>query len=339
MQNIDESEIGSPNDAEKFQPIRPVADLMVSPNNPPWNGWVAIGYWVLSVIFIIAVPAVFLFPYLISKHLDLTDRAGLNNFIFTDPTAIILQLAPVILAHVLTIAAGWMIVTRLNKYSFRKTLGWEMDGFRIWHAIALTVAFYVFGYLMTSAFGKVENDFEKLITGSRVAVYLVAILATFTAPLVEEVVYRGVVYSAFQRAFETPLRDILSRWLRIFGLLGKLISWLLQLFDPLVGYIEKILRRFALEFAIAFVTLLFTIVHVPQYSMNGVPDYASVITLLVLSLTLTLIRAKTGNLLPCIVLHTVFNGIQSLLLVLEPLLPSTDTATPDPTGFIHHFLK
>jgi membrane protease YdiL (CAAX protease family) len=268
----------------------------LTPNNPPWNGWVAIGFWILSVIFIVVVPAVFLFPYLISKHLDLTDKAGLNNFTFTDPTAIILQLAPVILAHILTIAAGWMIVTRLNRYSFRETLGWQMDGFRVWHAIALTVVFYIFGYLMTSAFGKVENDFEKLISSSRVAVYLVAILATFTAPLVEEVVYRGVLYSAFQRTFGFTI-------------------------------------------AVIFVTLLFTIVHVPQYSMNGVPDYASVITLLVLSLTLTLIRAKTGNLLPCIVLHTVFNGIQSLLLVLEPLLQSSDTTTPDPTGFIHHLFK
>jgi membrane protease YdiL (CAAX protease family) len=39
-----------------------------------------------------------------------------------------------------------------------------------------------------------------------------------------------------------------------------------------------------------------------------------------LSLALTLIRARTGNLLPCIVLHTVFNGIQSLLLILQPYI-------------------
>jgi len=126
--------------------------------------------------------------------------------------------------------------------------------------------------------------------------YLVAFFATFTAPIVEEVVYRGVLYSAFQ-------------------------------------------KKFGLAASVIFVTLLFTIVHVPQYSVNGVPDYASVITLLVLSLVLTLIRAKTGNLLPCIVLHTVFNGIQSLFLILEPFLPSSDTTTPDVQGFIQHLFK
>jgi len=296
VENIDEQEPSLQPDIEEVSQVRSVAELIISPDNPPWNGWVAIGYWILSVLFIVAVPAVFLFPYILSQHFDLTDRETLNKFIFSDPTAIVLQLAPVILAHILTLAAGWFIVTRARRYSFRTTLGWHMDGFRIWHAIVLTVAFYLFGFLMTSVFGKVDNDFEKLIEASRVAVYLVAILATFTAPLVEEVVYRGVLYSAFQ-------------------------------------------RKFGLAASVIFVTLLFTIVHVPQYSVNGVPDYASVITLLVLSLVLTLIRAKTGNLLPCIVLHTVFNGIQSLFLILEPFLPSSDTTTPDVQGFIQHLFK
>lgn len=282
--------------AVKSPPPQPIGDEWISPNNPPWNGWVAIGYWVLSVLFIVVVPAIFLIPYVISQHVDYRDRAVLNQFIFSDPTAVVLQLAPVILAHILTLAAGWYIVTRANRYSFRQTLGWHMDGFRVWHAIVLTVGFYLFGYLITSLLGKVENDFERLIAGSRVAVYLVAFLATFTAPLVEEVVYRGVLYSAFQ-------------------------------------------RKFGFTASVIFVTVLFTLVHVPQYSQNSVPDYASVITLLVLSLSLTLIRAWTGNLLPCIVLHTVFNGIQSLVLVFEPLLPSANSPTPDASGFIHHLLR
>jgi len=269
---------------------------MITPNNPPWNGWVAIGYWVLSVIFIVVVPSAFLIPYVVSQGIDLKNREALLSFIYNDPTAIVLQLAPVILAHILTIGAGWFIVTRFNRYSFRETLGWKMGGFRWWHAIALTIAFYALGFLMTSIFGRVENEFEKLITGSRTAVYLVAFLATFTAPLVEEVVYRGVVYSAFQ-------------------------------------------RKFGIAVAIIVVTVLFTVVHVPQYSQNNVPDLASVFTLLLLSLALTLIRARTGNLLPCVVLHTIFNGLQSLALILEPFFQSAPEPTVNPTGFLIHLLK
>jgi membrane protease YdiL (CAAX protease family) len=170
-----------------------------------------------------------------------------------------------------------------------------MNGFRVWHAVAITFAFYAVSALMTWVFGRVPNDFEKLIENSRTAVYLVAFFATFTAPLVEELVYRGVLYSAFQ-------------------------------------------RRFGFTVAIIFVTLLFTAVHVPQYSQNSRPDLASIFTLLLLSLVLTLIRAGTGNLLPCIVLHTVFNGVQSILLIMEPYLESLQT-TPNPTGFLGHLFK
>lgn len=284
---------------ENYQTPEPqtatVADLMVGPNNPPWNGWAAIGVWILSVVFIILVPVLFLVPYLVSIHFNFSDREGLSNFITTDPTAINLQLAPIILAHLLTVAVGWYVVTKGNRYSFREMLGWKMDGFRVWHAVAITFAFYGVAALMTWVFGRVPNDFEKIIENSRSAVYLIAFFATFTAPFVEELVYRGLLYSAFQ-------------------------------------------RRFGFTVAVIFVTVLFTAVHVPQYSQNGVPDLASIFTLLLLSLILTLIRAWTGNLLPCIVLHTVFNGTQSIFLILEPYLESSQT-TPNPTGFIHHLLR
>jgi len=170
-----------------------------------------------------------------------------------------------------------------------------MNGFRVWHAVAITFAFFGIGALMTWIFGQVPNDFEKLIRNSQAAIYLVAFFATFTAPFVEELVYRGLLYSAFQ-------------------------------------------RRFGFTLAVIFVTLLFTAVHVPQYSQNGVPDLGTIFTLLLLSLVLTLIRARTGNLLPCIVLHTVFNGIQSILLVLQPYLESLQT-NPEPTGFVRHLFR
>jgi membrane protease YdiL (CAAX protease family) len=274
---------------------RPVSDLIVSPNDPPWSGWVAFAVWLMSVMFIVVVPSVFLLPYVVTKGIDLQDRQRLLEFAFTDPTAIILQLAPIILSHVLTLALCWLVVTKFNRYSFRETLGWKMNGFKIWHAGVITIVFYAIAVALTQAFGDVENEFDKLIAGSRTAVYLVAFMATFTAPLVEEVVYRGLLYSAFQRTFGFTV-------------------------------------------AVILVTLMFTIVHVPQYSQQNVPDYASLITLLLLSLALTLLRAATGSLLPSIVLHTVFNGVQSVVLLLEPFI-KTSAPTPDPTGLLLNIFK
>jgi membrane protease YdiL (CAAX protease family) len=127
---------------------------------------------------------------------------------------------------------------------------------------------------LTSYFGETDNELLRILRSSRTAVILVAILATFTAPIVEEVVYRGVLYSALQRT--------VGVWMAVF-----------------------------------LVTLLFAIVHVPQY----LPDYVAISMICLLSLILTLVRVWTKNLLPCIVLHFVFNGIQSVILILEPYLP------------------
>jgi uncharacterized protein len=246
---------------------------------------------VASVLFILFLPIIFLAVYLLGRHIDFSDKEALTSFVKTDPTAIVIQLLSVIPAHLLTLTLAWIVVTRFKRYSFRKMLGWEWDGFRFWHAIVIFVFFWGFAVLMTSIFGSVENDFEKLIQSSRTAVYLVAFFATFTAPVVEEVVYRGLLYSAFQKR------------------LGVIVG-------------------------VVAVTLLFTIVHVPQYSLNNVPDYATISTLLLLSLTLTLVRVKTGNLFPCIVLHTVVNGIQSIFLIAQPYLPKSLTDVQDATSMI-----
>ena len=127
----------------------------------------------------------------------------------------------------------------------------------------------------------------RILKSSRAAVFLVAFMATFTAPIVEEVIYRGILYSALQRT------------------LG-------------VGA------------AVVTVTLLFAIVHVPQYY----PSYSTILLLLLLSLVLTLVRVRTGNLLPCIVLHTIFNAVQSVLLIIEPYVKSVEPVVVEPAAII-----
>jgi membrane protease YdiL (CAAX protease family) len=142
---------------------------------------------------------------------------------------------------------------------------------------------------VASYFPEQENDLTRILKSSRLAVFLVAFLATFTAPIAEEVVYRGILYSAFQRTL-------------------------------------------GVTFAVVAVTLLFALVHVPQY----LPSYSTISLLLLLSLILTVIRSRTGNLWPCIVLHTIFNATQSILLILEPYINTANPVIDPTTGF---FLK
>jgi membrane protease YdiL (CAAX protease family) len=80
--------------------------------------------------------------------------------------------------------------------------------------------------------------------------------------------------------------------------------------------------------AVIIVLALFTVIHVPQYW----PNFGIIAAVALLSIALTLVRAYSGRLLPCIVIHLVFNGIQAVLLVLEPyahrMLPTTEQAAP-----------
>jgi uncharacterized protein len=152
-------------------------------------------------------------------------------------------------------------------------LGWRFDNFKIWYVFVITALILILAAILTSIFGQQENELLRILKSSRTAVYLVAFLATFTAPLVEEVIYRGLLYSAFQRTFGAAT-------------------------------------------AILLVTFLFALVHVPQYY----PDFVAISMICLVSLILTVIRAQTGNLLPCIALHFVFNGIQSLFLIFQPFL-------------------
>jgi membrane protease YdiL (CAAX protease family) len=265
-------------DFDNFQP-RPVGKP-VTPNNPPWNGWIAFVAWVMSVLLIFIFPAIFLAPYIMSIKGQFGSSQEMAEFATKDPTALLLQILAIIPAHVATLLLSWFIVTKFRQYSFRDTLGWSMGGMKWWHFVLILLFFFSFAGAVTHFYPEQENDMLRLIQSSRTAVLIVAFMATFTAPLVEEVIYRGLLYSAFQRA---------------------------------VGAIP----------AIAIVTGMFTLVHVPQYW----PSFTTIALLLILSLILTLIRYRTGNLLPCIILHTVFNAFQSILLVIEPYLEQKTAQT------------
>jgi hypothetical protein len=53
---------------------------------------------------------------------------------------------------------------------------------------------------------------------------------------------------------------------------------------------------------------------VPQYW----PNFGVIGAVALLSIALTLVRAYTHRLLPCIIIHLVFNFIQATILLIEP---------------------
>ncbi|HEX8499372.1 MAG TPA: type II CAAX endopeptidase family protein [Pyrinomonadaceae bacterium] len=253
------------------------------PDNPPWGVWSALGLLVLSFFLMLVTSLVFLVPYIFYRGIGLDTLA---EFAVKDPGAILVQILSIIPAHLLTLVLAWLLVTRAGKYPFFATLGWDWrGGFTFWRSAGLAVLLLGVGYAIAKLTGPTDNALEQLIRSSRAAALAVAFAAAVTAPLVEEIVFRGVLYSALRR---------------LVGAGG----------------------------AVAAVLILFALIHVPQYW----PSFGVIATILVLSVVLTLIRAHTGRLLPCFVVHLVFNSIQAVLIVLEPYLKqfAPEEAAPAP---------
>ncbi len=267
--------------AKELAELPPETETPASPNNPPWNSLAAVGAWFLSVTAIFLFPIFFIVPYIL-----LNRERPLESF-QTDSTAILLNLLAIVPAHLFTLGVAWFVATRNGKYSLGETLGFKSGGFRWWYYPLILIAFFAVAGVVYYFIPEGDNELLKILRSSRTAVYIIVILATFTAPLVEEVIYRGILYSALQRS--------------IGG--GR---------------------------AIGLVTFMFAAVHFLQYW--GSPG--TILLICLLSLILTLIRWKTDNLLPCIVMHTIFNGLQSLVMVAEPYLPKMETAVQDQAALI-----
>ncbi len=265
----------------------PVPEYIPTPNDPPWGVGIAIGIWIFSVFLILILPSFFLIAYSATLDPPIRETAALIELAKNDRTAILVQILAIIPAHILTFFAAWLVVTRNRAYSFTKTLGWQSGGIRWWHYLAILVAFMSVAIVVSNFFPEKDNDLLRIIQSSRTVAVLIAILATFTAPIVEEVVYRGVLYSAFQRTINAPAAFLL-------------------------------------------VTVLFLVVHIPQYY----PSYSTIFLLALLSVTLTALRVRSKNLLPCIILHTLFNGLQSIVIVLDP-----SPKIPDPAAFLIGLFK
>ncbi|HMB26591.1 MAG TPA: type II CAAX endopeptidase family protein [Blastocatellia bacterium] len=185
------------------------------------------------------------------------------------PFWVMVSLAITLVMQLFGLAAAWMFVTRLGRRPFWRSLGWGwIPQFRLVHAIGLAFLMIGVAISLEHTLPHKETDLEKYLKMGMSIRIMVAALAVVTAPLIEEIVYRGVVYSTVE------------------GLMGKVA-------------------------AVTFVTLLFALVHAPQYWGS----VAALVSILSLSFVLTLLRAWTGKLLPCFATHLVYNSVQALALL------------------------
>lgn len=277
----------------KLETDRQTPTAPVDPNDPPWGLGGAVAVLFLSIVMIVLVPIFIVMTYALSQGYRIgtpEQVQALAQFVTTDKTSIILQILALLPIHLTTVVMVWALVTRWGKLPFWSAIGWSWGRWSAGKGLTISIVLGVGLFIVGSTIAKVlggdkQTPLEQLINSSLTARYLISFFAVATAPLVEEFVYRGVLFAPLQR------------------LLGP-------------------------NAAVVVVLIIFTGIHVPQY----LPNVGVIFAVFLLSAALTILRAKTGRLLPCVVVHLVFNGIQAVLLVLEPYLqkfmPTPEPVTP-----------
>ena len=216
-----------------------------------------------------------------------------QEILLNDKNYILTAVIGILPAHLLILLVAWAVSSRLGKFSSFKTLGlsWPRN-FGLWKSVGLAIILFLVAMGLIYVWGGPDTDLERILRSSRAAALVMAFLATVTAPAMEEVIYRGLLYSALQRA---------------------------------IGAVT----------AVIVVTAIFAGLHVWQYW----PNAGAISAICLLSLVLTILRARTGKLLPCYVIHLVFNGIQSVIIVAEPYIrPMIETPKPEAAPALIHLL-
>ncbi len=265
-------------------PSSPSADApaakVIDPDHPHWDAATGIGVWVASVAAIIVIPIIAVIAWYVfqnASHAPVPSLSSKDEMLewLKSPNLLLVQVLSTILAHAVTIAVCWAVVTRLGKRPFWESLGWSRAGRSVLYWVVFSACVIVALLIIDQGLTKVlpqseENSFAELLKSSQSVRVAIAALATFTAPLVEETVYRGVLFASMRKHL---------------GLVATVIV----------------------------ITLLFSGVHVLQYW----DAWVSVAGLTMLSLVLTVVRARTKSILPCVVIHTLNNAFFSVLILLN----------------------
>ncbi|HEV8204048.1 MAG TPA: type II CAAX endopeptidase family protein [Pyrinomonadaceae bacterium] len=241
-----------------------------------WTPWIdvgiAVGTWFVSVLFLLFIPVIYALPYLIYRIAKTGAPSAVE--LASDKMLIFFSVAAILPTHVLTFVLIWVVVSYAGRRPFWKNIefAWPPNSSHAMTtlvSVVVAIVLFSLAFMITMLYGERKTDLDLMIESSIYTRFATAFVAVVTAPLVEELIYRGLIYKALEKAAGVAV-------------------------------------------AIVIVSLLFAGVHVFQYRNN----LAVIAVITLLSITLTVARAVTGKVLPAFIIHLVFNGIQSVLIVL-----------------------
>ena len=170
---------------------------------PEWGLATALGVWFTSLGLLVVGSVLALLVYLVVRPSPIS-AGGMQCALESDPLFLLLAVAATLPMHLLTFACAWAVLTGFGKRPFRAVVGWEWgERFGFWTCFGLATGLWIGGLLLANLFHGGETEIERLIASSSAARFSIAFLAVATAPIVEETIYRGVLYPPLARAAGT----------------------------------------------------------------------------------------------------------------------------------------
>ncbi|HEU4836781.1 MAG TPA: type II CAAX endopeptidase family protein [Pyrinomonadaceae bacterium] len=187
--------------------VRP-GETVLPPAQPPLvTAWAEValsfGVWIASVVLLLFVPLIYALPYLVFRVVKLGPPTP--EALSSDKLLVFYSVVGILPTHMLTFVIVWMVISHAGRRPFWKNI--EFDWPRNISPTAVTLVSVLVATLLflvalgvTSLYGERKTDLDILIESSIYTRVATAFVAVVSAPLVEELIYRGLLYRALEKA-------------------------------------------------------------------------------------------------------------------------------------------
>ena len=166
----------------------------------PWTDvGIAVAAWVVSVLLLVFVPVIYALPYMIYRIVK--SGAPSPEALTSDKMLIFFSVAGILPTHVLTFVLVWAIVSYAGRRPFWRNIDFDWpanSSHTMTTLISVVIAIVLFSlaFLITMLYGERKTDLDLMIESSIYTRFATAFVAVVTAPLIEELIYRGLLYKA-----------------------------------------------------------------------------------------------------------------------------------------------
>jgi hypothetical protein len=164
--------------------------------DPPWNLPQAVFVLLVFMLTMWFIPAMAVGVWAQSKGIPFTPASV--EKIMSNPEANLVGVIAIFGVHLVTLLAAWTVITGWHR-RFTDVIDWTWHSqFRLRHAVITVALLYGSAWLLQHVLPTGDTEFDKLLQTSQAIRIAVSSLAVITAPFVEELVYRGILYPAIQ---------------------------------------------------------------------------------------------------------------------------------------------